>query len=73
MHIVEKQLYKITRYYGKSEFIEAESIDEIAKYVGESDRAGQTVSSVKEINLDGTHPRVAISKLKAYKDAVKGK
>ena len=41
MHIVEKQLYKITRRYGKSEFIEAESIDAIAKYVGESDRAGQ--------------------------------
>lgn len=40
MHIVENQLYKITRHYGKSEFIEAESIDEIAKYVGESDRAG---------------------------------
>ena len=73
MHIVEKQLYKITRYYGKSEFIEAESIDEIAKYVGESNRAGQTVSSVTEVNLDGTHSRVAISKLKAYKDAVNGR
>ena len=73
MEIIEKQLYKITRYYGKSEFIEAESIDEIAKYVGESNRAGQTVSSVTEINLDGTHPRVAITKLQAYKDAVKGK
>lgn len=73
MHIVEKQLYKITRYYGNNEFIEAESIDEIAKYVGECDRAGQIVTSVTEINLDGTHPRVAISKLKAYKDAVKGR
>lgn len=72
MKIIEKQLYKINRYYGKSEFIEAENIDEIAKYVGESDRTGNTVMSVTEINLDGTHPRIAITKRKAYKDAVKG-
>ncbi len=72
MHIIEKRLYKITRYYGKSEFVEAESIDEIAKYVGESDRVGHTVSSVTEVNLDGSHPRIAICKLKAYKDAAKG-
>ncbi len=71
MRIVEKQLYKINRYYGKSEFVEAESIDDVAKYVGESDKAGHTVMSVTEINLDGTHPRVAITKLKAYKDAIK--
>jgi len=71
MRVVEKQLYKINRYYGKSEFVEAESIDEVAKYVGESDKAGHTVMSVTEINLDGTHPRVAITKLKAYKDAIK--
>ena len=36
-----------------------------------SDKAGNTVSSVTEINLDGSHPRVAITKLKAYKDAIK--
>ena len=71
MHIVEKQLYKVTRHYGSSEFIEG-SLDEIAKYVGESDRAGNTVMSVTEINVDGTHPRVAVTKLKAYKDAIKG-
>ena len=71
MRTIEKQLYKINRYYGRSEFIEADNIDEIAKYVGESDKAGNTVMSVTEINLDGTHPRVAITKLKAYKDAVK--
>lgn len=72
MRIVEKQLYKITRHYGRSEFIEADNIDEVAKYVGESNRNGQTVMSVLEINLDGTHPRVAITKTKAYKEAVKG-
>ena len=71
MRVIEKQLYKITRYYGKSEFIEASNIDEVARYVGESDKMGHTVMSVTEINLDGTHPRVAITKLKAYKDAVK--
>ncbi len=65
--------YKINRYYGKSEFIEASGIDEVARYVGESDRAGHAVMSVSEINLDGTHPRVAVTKLKAYKDAVKKK
>lgn len=73
MRIIEKQLYKINRYYGRSEFVEANNLDEVAKYVGESDKAGQTVMSVTEINLDGTHPRIAISKLKAYKDAVKSK
>ena len=71
MRIIDKQLYKIKRYYGKSEFIEADSLDEVARYVGESDKAGHTVMSVTEINLDGTHPRVAITKMKAYKDAVK--
>lgn len=71
MRVIEKQLYKINRYYGASEFIEADSIDEVARYVGESDKAGHTVMSVTEVNLDGTHPRVAITKLKAYKDAVK--
>ena len=71
MRIIEKQLYKITRYYGRSEFIEADSIDEVAKYVGESNKAGQTVMSVTEINLDGSHPRVAITKLTAYKDVFK--
>lgn len=71
MRVVEKQLYKINRYYGKSEFVEAENVDEVAKYVAESDKAGHTVMSVTEINLDGTHPRVAITKLKAYKDAIK--
>ena len=71
MRSIEKQLYKITRYYGRSEFIEADSVDEVAKYVAESDKAGNTVSSVTEINLDGSHPRVAITKLGAYKDAIK--
>lgn len=71
MRVVEKQLYKINRYYGKSEFVEAENVDEVARYVAESDKAGHIVMSVTEINLDGTHPRVAITKLKAYKDAKK--
>lgn len=71
MRSIEKQLYKITRYHGRSEFIEADSVDEVAKYVAESDKAGNTVSSVTEINLDGSHPKVAITKLKAYKDAIK--
>ena len=71
MRIIEKQLYKINRYYGRSVFVEADSLDEVAKYVGESDKAGNTVMSVTEINLDGTHPRVAVTKLKAYKEAVK--
>lgn len=71
MRIIEKQLYKINRYYGKSEFVEADSLDEVAKYVGECNKRGETVMSVTEINLDGTHPKVAITKLKAYKDAVK--
>lgn len=48
MRNIEKQLYKITRYYGRSEFIEADSVDEVAKYVAESDKAGNTVSSVYE-------------------------
>ncbi len=64
---VEKRLFKINRYYATSEFVEAASIDEVARYVAESDKKGQTVMSVTEINLDGTHPRVAINKLKAYK------
>ena len=71
MRVIDKQLYKINRYYGRSEFIEASNIDEVAKYVGESDKKGNTVMSVTEINLDGSHPRVAVVKLKAYKDAVK--
>ena len=71
MRLIEKQLYKIRKYYGRTEFIEADNIDEIAKYVGESDKAGNIVTSVTEINPDGTHPRVAVSKLKAYKEAVK--
>lgn len=71
MRVIEKQLYKINRYYGASEFIEASNIDEVAKYVGESNKKGNMVMSVTEINLDGSHPRVAVAKLKAYKDAVK--
>lgn len=71
MRIIEKQLYKINRYYGRSEFVEADSLDEVAKYVGKSDKAGNTVMSVTEINLDGTHPRVAITRLRAYKEVVK--
>ena len=72
MNIIENQLYKITYYYERSEFVEAEKVEEIARYVGQRVRAGKSVSSVTEINLDGTHPRVAISKMKAYKEAVKG-
>ena len=72
MRQIEMQLYKINRYYGRSEFIEAENIDEVARYVAESDKAGNIVMSVTEINLDGTHPRVAITKLKAYKEVIKG-
>ena len=71
MRVIEKQLYKINRHYGQSEFIEADNIDEVARYVAESDKKGITVSSVTQINLDGTHPRVAITKLEAYKEAVK--
>ena len=71
MRVIENQLYRINRYYGKNEFIEAANIDEVAKYVGESDKTGNTVMSVTEINIDGTHPRVTIKKTKAYKDAVK--
>ena len=71
MRVIEKQLYKITRYYGRSEFIEADSLEEVARYVGESNRTGNTVMSVREINLDGTHPRVAVTKMEAYKEAVK--
>ena len=68
---IEKRLYKLNRHYGESEFIEAESIDDVARYVGEADKSGNIVMSVTEIRLDGTHPRVAITKLKAYKEAVK--
>lgn len=71
MRVIEKQLYKITRYYGRSEFIEADSLEEVARYVGELNRTGNTVMSVTEINLDGTHPRVAVTKMEAYKEAVK--
>jgi hypothetical protein len=71
MNVIKNQIYKINRYYGVSEFVEADNIDEVARYVGESDKKGNTVMSVTKINLDGTHPRVAITKLKAYKDAVK--
>lgn len=53
--------------------MEADNIDELARYVAESDKQGYIVSSVTEINLDGSHPRVAITRLKAYKDALKGK
>ena len=72
MYIIENHLYKINRCYGRSEFIVADNIDEVARYVSESDKAGNTVMSVTEINLDGTHPRVAITKLKAYKETIKG-
>ena len=72
MRIIEKQLYKINRHYGRSEFIEADNLDDVARYVGESDKKGNTVMSVTEINIDGSHPRVAITKTKAYKDALKG-
>ena len=71
MRVIKGQLYKISRYYGRCEFVEAENIQEVARYVGESDKAGNTVASVNEINLDGSHPRVAIAKLKAYKEALK--
>lgn len=73
MRVIEKKLYKINRFYGRSEFVEADNIDELARYVAESDKQGYIVSSVTEINLDGSHPRVAITRLKAYKDALKGK
>jgi len=73
MRVIEKQLYKINRHYGRSEFVEVNNLDELARYVAESDKQGYTVSSVTEINLDGSHPRVAITRLKAYKDASKGK
>ena len=72
MRIVEKQIYKINRHYGKSEFVETDNLDDVARYVGESDRKGNIVMSVTEINIDGSHPRVAITKTKAYKDALKG-
>ena len=73
MRVIEKKLYKINRFYGRSEFVEADNIDELARYVAESDKQGYIVSSVTAINLDGSHPRVAITRLKAYKDALKGK
>ena len=70
MRIIEKQLYKITRYYGRSEFVESDDIKEVAEYVGKCDKSGNIVKSVTEINIDGSHPRVAVCKLKEYKDAV---
>lgn len=70
MRIIEKQLYKINKI-GGSVFVEADNLDEVARYVGECDKKGYSVLSVTEINLDGTHPRVAVCKMKAYKDAVK--
>lgn len=71
MRVIEQQLYKIKHHYGSDEFVEADNVDEVARYVGELNKAGNTVMSVTEINIDGTHPRVVINKLKAYKDSVK--
>ena len=34
MRVIEYQLYNINWYYGKSEFVEEDSIDEVAKYEG---------------------------------------
>ena len=65
---IEKQLYKISRRYSSSEFVVADSLDDLARYVAQMDKKGATAMSVTEINLDGTHPRVAITSLKAYKN-----
>lgn len=70
VRVIERQLYKIN-HYSSSEFVEADSLDDLARYVARKDAEGQTCGTVTEINLDGSHPRVAVVGLAAYQKEMK--
>jgi len=72
MRIIKGKIYKVNRLYRGSEFVEADNVDDIARYVAGIVKKGCPVTQVTEIRPDGTHPRVAILKSKAFKDAIKG-
>ena len=69
--VIKKQLYKLTRDYGMGEFIEADGIDDLALYVANALKNGEIIRTIAEVNLDGSHPRIAINKYEAFKNAMR--
>lgn len=71
MKEINNQIYKVVIYCGGIHFIECENISELYTYVAKNESKGYVVTSVNEINKDGSTPRLAVKTNKEYKQILK--
>lgn len=64
-------LYKVNQMYGSSYFVEASSKEELFVFVADKVSKGAIISSVSEIRLDGTTPKVKVLSDKRFKKILK--
>ena len=70
---IKENLYKVNFYCGGTHFVECDNINDLFDYITDFEIKGYIVSSVNEIRLDGTTPRVAFKSNKEYKKILKEK
>ena len=66
-----EKLYRIKRLTGSCYYVVTDSIEALAKYCVAKEKSGYLISSITEIQPNGSTPRVAIRSLPEYKKAQK--
>ncbi len=64
-------LYKVNQMYGSSYFVEASSKEELFVFVADKVSKGAIISSVTEVRLDGSTPKVKVLSDKEFKKILK--
>ena len=64
-----EKVYQIKTHLGYRYFVVTDNLDELARFCAGKDKKGYVISSVVEMQPDGKSPRIAIHKMKAYKEA----
>ena len=67
---IKNKLACIKTYIGKRYYVEYETEDELAIYVAGFDKKGYVTTSVTQICMDGSTPRIAIKSNKVYKNEI---
>ena len=66
-----EKLYRITRQSGSRHYVVTDSIEALARYVVLKEKQGYLISSIAEMQTDGSTPRISIRSTPEYKKAKK--
>lgn len=72
VNVIKNQVYRIRIYYGASQLVETDSVEELARHCAYLEYLGANISSVTEVYPNAVNtPKVAIHSMPAYKAELK--